>query len=200
MSASGGGDSVNNGSDGASGLAAVFMANRAGLGRFLRARGGGDDTEDLLQELWLKVSRATPGPIASPLSYIYRMANNLMLDRRRTTHRDMRRDLQWGDAVDLGEVSAAPSADRVIGARQRLEIADRALDALGERTATIFRRFRIDEIGQREIAAEQGISLSAVEKHLQRAYRAMVEAQRELDAEPPLPYRPDQQGVRSGTA
>ena len=35
----------------ATGLSAIFMANRAALLRFLRARGAGDDAEDLLQDM-----------------------------------------------------------------------------------------------------------------------------------------------------
>jgi RNA polymerase sigma-70 factor (ECF subfamily) len=53
------------------------------------------------------------------------------------------------------------------------------LRSLGERTDYIFRRHRVEGIPQRDIAAELGISLSAVEKHLQRAYRAVQAAYRE---------------------
>lgn len=179
------------------GLEAAFMQNRAPLLRFLRARGGGDDAEDLLQELWLKVIRPDSRPIASPTAYLYRMANNLMLDRRRSIERAMRRDREWAGSDDAVEpASAVPSAERIVAGHQQLGLADRALDALGERTATIFRRFRLDGVGQREIAAEQGISLSAVEKNLQRAYRAMIETQRALDAEPAAPQRPVIEGAR----
>jgi RNA polymerase sigma-70 factor (ECF subfamily) len=37
-------------------------------------------------------------------------------------------------------------------------------------------------MSQPEIAAELEISLSAVEKHLQKAYRALIEVRRRLDA------------------
>lgn len=159
------------------GLQAVFLANRAPLLRFLKARGAGDAAEDLLQDLFLKLQSAPPSaPVAEPLSYLYRAADNLMLDRRRSTIRRTAREEAWGEVADGAEpgVSDAPSADRVLVARDELVRVQRALDALGTRTATIFRRHRIDGIGQRDIAQEEGISLSAVEKHLQKAYRTLI--------------------------
>jgi RNA polymerase sigma-70 factor (ECF subfamily) len=159
------------------GLEAVFLNNRATLLRFLAARGAGDDAEDLLQELWMKASTAQTGPIANPLAYLYRMADNLMLDRRRETQRRMRRDDAWNEAASgaMPGVSEQPSAERVLLARERMRIVDQRLDALGERSASIFRSHRIDGVPQRDIAEQLGISLSAVEKHLQKAYRALVE-------------------------
>jgi RNA polymerase sigma-70 factor (ECF subfamily) len=69
-----------------SGLSAVLIANRAPLLRFLRARGAGDDAEDIMQELWLKVDRLeAEGPIADPRAYLFRMADNLMHDRVRAS-------------------------------------------------------------------------------------------------------------------
>jgi RNA polymerase sigma-70 factor (ECF subfamily) len=165
------------------GLEAVFMENRAALLRFLRARGAGEGAEDLLQDMWVKASAGASGPIADPLAYLYRAANNLMLDKRRAALRGQRRDREWHDigGGELG-VSEAPSGERVLIAREQLAAADAALKALGERTDFVFRRYRIEGATQQGIADELGISLSAVEKHLQKAYRALVDLRRRFDA------------------
>ncbi|WP_138921377.1 sigma factor-like helix-turn-helix DNA-binding protein, partial [Novosphingobium pentaromativorans] len=52
---------------------------------------------------------------------------------------------------------------------------------LPDRTAWIFRQYRIEGQSQRDIAHELGISLSAVEKHLQRAYKAVLSLRSRLD-------------------
>jgi RNA polymerase sigma factor (sigma-70 family) len=169
----------------AGGIEAVFLSNREALLRFLRARGAGTDAEDLLQELWLKVSAAPARPVAEPLGYLYRMANNLMLDQRRSEGRRKLREFEW-TARDTARPSGVPditSAERVLAARQQVKAFEDALAGLGERTETIFRRYRLDGVPQGEIAREYSISVSAVEKHLQRAYRALVQLRGQLDAE-----------------
>jgi RNA polymerase sigma factor (sigma-70 family) len=162
------------------GLEAVFLENRMTLLRFLRARGAGDAAEDCLQEMWIKASAGASGPIAEPLAYLYRAANNVMLDRRRAEMRATRRDTAWSEAADD---NAPPESEARLIARERLAAVEAALAELGARTNTIFRRYRLDGVSQRDIAAEFGISLSAVEKHLQKAYRALAELKERLDAE-----------------
>lgn len=179
------------------GLEAIFMTHRPMLLRFFAARGGGADIDDLLQELWLKVRSAQTGPIAEPASYLFRMADNLLLDRRRADLRRSRRDDQWtgitrGTVIDVADT---PSAERVMIARERLRLVDDAIDALGERTAGIFRSYRIEGAHQRDIAARIGISLSAVEKHLQKAYRPLAEVRGRLDADSDTPRRLDVEGT-----
>lgn len=71
----------------ATGLSAIFLNNRPALLRFLRARGAGDESEDLLQDMWMKLEEKNLGPVTDPLPYLYRMANNLMLDRYRSATR-----------------------------------------------------------------------------------------------------------------
>jgi RNA polymerase sigma factor (sigma-70 family) len=179
------------------GLEAVFMANRKALERFLRARcGDAGEAEDLVQDIWLKLSSA-PGPIAEPLAYLYRMADNLVLDRRRSAMRRERRDDSWSDLSGGGGggggegISDAPSAERALIAKERLVIVERALKALGERTVTIFRRYRIEGAPQRDIANDLGISLSAVEKHLQKAYQTVLHLRGNSDADFEYPERLD---------
>ncbi len=156
-------------------MQAVALVHRAALLRFIRARGGRDDAEDIFQDLWLKLKTTPPsGPVAEPLGYLYRAADNLMHDRRRATIRRERREAAWGDAETGLSPAAAPPVDRALAARQDLGEVAGLLAGLGERTDQIFRRFRLDGANQKVIAAEQGISLSAVEKHLQRAYRALM--------------------------
>ena len=171
---------MNSGSE--SGLQAVFVANRRKLLHFLMAHGAGDAAEDLLQELWIRVSTAANGPIAQPLPYLYRAANNLMLDRYRSTQQATMRDASWIAAQTAHpEISDAPTGERSLIAREELRLAEQALDALGTRAATAFRRHRLDGVPQKVIARELNVSLSTVEADLRKAYRAVIELRRMLD-------------------
>jgi RNA polymerase sigma factor (sigma-70 family) len=165
------------------GLEQVYLDNRQALLRFLRARGAGEAAEDLLQELWIKAAAGAVGPIRDPLPYLYRTANNLMLDRRRAEIRQARREGEYVGPADGAEpVSDIPHEERALIAREELRTAQEALNALGERTEAVFRRFRLEGATQKKIAEEEGISLSAVEKHLQKAYRALIQLRSRFDA------------------
>lgn len=169
----------------ADGLSALFMANRAALLRFLRARGAGDDAEDMIQDLWMKLAAKDIGPVADPLPYLYRMANNLMLDRYRSSIRRERREQDW--AGTAGGVMADPADDVPVDERmilaEQLEQARATLRALGPRVELVFRRFRVEGVGQKQIAQELGVSLTTVEKDLQKAYRAMIALRQKIDTE-----------------
>jgi len=167
----------------ADGLEAVFLANRDALLRFLQGHGAGEAAEDLLHELWLRVRDARTGPIAQPLSYLYRAANNLMLDRYRSERQSTARDRNWTEATG-GSVpgqSDEPRGERVLIARERLERVRTALAALGPRAEHIFRRHRLDEVPQRAIAAELGVSLSTVESDLRKATRVLIDLRETFD-------------------
>jgi RNA polymerase sigma-70 factor (ECF subfamily) len=164
------------------GLEAVFLANRAKLLGFLAARGAGDAAEDLLHELWLKVSSGPRGPIAAPLSYLFRAADTLMIDRYRSQRQADKRDRDWSEAssgTELG-VADSPSVERALIARDEARRVAETIDGLGSRAAAIFRRHRVDGIPQRQVAQEMGVSLSTVESDLRGAYRALAELKERL--------------------
>ena len=164
-------------------LGQAVLEHRDQLLRFLLARGAGDAAEDLLQELWVKVSASRPGPIASPRAYLFSAANRLIIDHYRATTQGARRERNWAEATGAAEPdrSEAPSADRVLLGQEYARLVQRTLDELGERPAAIFRRHRVDEVPQRKIAEEFGVSLSTVESDLRRAYRALVELKERMD-------------------
>ncbi|WP_454885325.1 RNA polymerase sigma factor [Sphingomonas oryzagri] len=169
-------------------LEQAFVGLRPTLERYLRARGAGDQAEDMAQELWLKIAALPDGiDVSDPASYLFRMAHNLMLDRRRAEVRRRVRERHYVELVDSAGVGVDPAAtpERAFAARRELQAVQAVLAGLGERTDFIFRRHRIDGIGQRQIATELGITLSAVEKHLQKAYKAIHAAQREGDEHGP---------------
>jgi RNA polymerase sigma-70 factor (ECF subfamily) len=166
-----------------SGLEEVFLANRERLLRFLRARGAGDSAEDLLQEIWLKIAGRATGPVSSPLSYLFRTADLLMIDRYRAAVQARRRDKAWSETHDgaVSGVSDAPSAERHIMAREHARLVSETLDELGPRVAAIFRAHRIDGIPQRRLAERFGVSLSTVESDLRKAYAALAELKERMD-------------------
>lgn len=158
------------------GLQAIFLANRTALLRFLAARGAGEQAEDLLQELWFKIVSVSTGPVATPLAYLYRAAENLMRDRHRATRQAVRRDQAWDDAHSptVAGTSDQPSSERVLIARQELGRIEQVLASLGERAREAFRLHRIEGIPQRDIAARFGVSLSTIESDLRKAYRLVL--------------------------
>lgn len=170
-------------SSSSAGLEAAFLANRDRLLRFLAARGAADAAEDLLQELWLKIAAGRTGPVASPLSYLFRAADTLMIDRYRSARQAERREQAWSEANE-GEgagVSDAPSVERHLIGRQHARLVAETLAGLGERPAAIFRRHRIDQVPQRQVAVEFGVSLSTVESDLRRAYAALAALKERID-------------------
>ena len=167
------------------GLEAIFFDHRDALLRFLRARGAGEQAEDLVQEVWVRASTQNSGPIANARSYLFRVAHNLMVDNHRSDAQRRLREHHWDDlnGPSLQDHSDEPSAERSMIARGMLERAAQVMDELGEPTTTIFRSFRIDGVGQKIIARDLAVSLATVEKHLQKAYRAMAALKREFDTE-----------------
>ena len=170
-----------------SGLGALFFEMRPALLRFLSSRGASlEEAEDALQDVHLKLLGEASGPIAQPRAYLYKMVNNHFLVHRRTIGRRSRREEDWIDAHGSGgEMDDQPSVETELVAKQQVEILQRVLDRMPDRTRMIFRRFRIEGEQQRAIAAELGISISAVEKHLARAYKDISAARLRLDEETP---------------
>lgn len=165
---------------GSSRLAGVLLANRARLRAYLMARGAGDIAEDILQEMWIKASSIDRDVEPSPLSYLFRMAERLLLDARRQGARRSVRDAGWAEVNDRDQ---QPSAEQALIARQQVGIASQRLRDLGPRVEHVFRRYRLEGVEQRVIAEELGVSLSTVEKDLRKAYVALLDIRSGLDAD-----------------
>ena len=165
------------------GLQAVFLANRQPLLRFLAARGAGDDAEDILQEVWLKIARRPAGPVGAPMPYLYRAANMVMIDRYRSARQSAAREQEWTEASSgpVPGMSDSPSVERVIAGQQFARKVEDALAEFPDRAVQIFRRSRIDGIAQRTIAEEFGVSISTVEGDLRSVYRVLAELRERLD-------------------
>ena len=169
-----------------SGLVCAFIESRPALLRYLTLRGATpEEAEDILQEVHLKLWAEKIGSVEQPRAYLYTMTNNHFLLHRRTASRRARREGDWvvAHGGEQPEVDERPSVEAGLIAREQLAILQRVLEALPERTRIIFRRFRVDGEPQREIAADLGISVSAIEKHLTRAYEAITATKLRLDGD-----------------
>lgn len=165
------------------GLAQLFEEHRQELLRFLTARcGDPGNAEDLLQELWIKAAGHSGGPVANGRAYLFRMANNLVLDGARGRRRAMARDRAWMEgggpaesALDDRPDPALP-ADEEIVKWQEARILERAIADLPPGAQRALRLYRIEEMSQAEVARVMGISRSGVEKHLALAMRQLRNA------------------------
>lgn len=169
------------------GLAQLLSDMRSELLRFMLVRGCDPaEAEDLWQDLFVKLSGVSTGPVGNPRAYLYQMANNLLHDHRRGRRRQQARDDNWARnqiGPDL-EKDSRPSPEESAIARDELERVNEAIARMPERTALILKMYRLDGQPQRAIAQSLNLSLSAVEKHLQRAYRELLLLRQELDDTP----------------
>lgn len=162
-------------------LVAAYLEQRQDLARFCRARLGGasDGVDDLLQDLYLKVS-ALPADTAvdNPRAFLFRLMSNLMLDRWRSKQRATARDSAWrqvnhqADAVE--DLDDAPSPEAAAASRQRLTRLVATLETLPPKTQTIFRLHKFDGVSYADIAVQLGVSRSSVEKHMMDALRVLA--------------------------
>lgn len=131
-------------------------------------RGETHEVEDRFHDTWIKLGRIKPnGPIRDPIPYIYKVADNVVLDARKMRQRREKRDEVYGEAKIEPQ---SECAQRDIEAYVELREVEQAIEDLSERTLFVFRRARIEGYTQKEIAEQLGISVSGVEKHLLKAY------------------------------
>ncbi|MDF2386658.1 RNA polymerase sigma factor [Nostoc ellipsosporum NOK] len=155
----------------ASGLTQLYQELRGELLRFLVARTGNPvEAEDLLQELWLRTREAPPGPIANGRAYLYRAAQNLVLDRIREARRREARDKDWSDSqaetIAGDRVDPQPRALDAMIAREDNAALHAAIERLPEGAGRAFRLHKLEGLPHAEVAARLGISRSGVEKHI----------------------------------
>jgi len=153
-------------------LIQVYLERRQDLLRFftLRLRSAAG-AEDLVQEIYLRLaSLEADTEVSNPVSYLYRLGSNLMLDRLRGERRSGAREQAWRElrqgGADGPDVDDAPDALAALDARQRLALIVQAVGELGPQTQRVFRLHKLEGLSHAETAKALGISRSAVEKHM----------------------------------
>lgn len=135
-----------------------------------RMIGANPGVDDIIQETCLRYigQQLRPGPeIENPRAFLYRIAGNLTRDRlrRKRTH-----DAVFSPVEDTDFVADPnPGPERILAARQRLAVLDRAIDELPARCREVFLLRRYGDMAPGEIAERLGISRNMVEKHLRAA-------------------------------
>jgi RNA polymerase sigma factor (sigma-70 family) len=171
-------------STGETGLTQLLGEMRSDLLRFmLRRQCDPAEVEDLFQDLYVKLTSIRTGPVSNPRAYLYQMANNLLHDHRRGRRRQQERDDHWTRnriGPDL-EKEAGPSPEDSAIVRDELKRVNAVIALMPDRTAQILKMYRIEGVSQKAIANRLDLSLSAVEKHLQRAYQKLLFLREELD-------------------
>jgi RNA polymerase sigma-70 factor (ECF subfamily) len=166
-------------SDRPSVLKSAYLEKRADLVRFFGVRlRSTDAAEDLVQDIFVKISALPESQIENPVAYLYRLGWNMMLDKMRHQRRMKARDVDWSDTQHTlaanDAVTDAPSADDVLDGRQRLQRIVDALKDLPPQTQRVFRMHKFEGLSHGEVAAALGISRSTVEKHVSAALRHLL--------------------------
>jgi RNA polymerase sigma-70 factor (ECF subfamily) len=169
--------------DSSQGLEALYRIHRAALLRTLVARtGDAGEAEDILQEMWIRLRHASTFPIANGRAYLFRMAQNLLLDRLREKQRRMRRERIWLDnlAGDAGggseRADGGPNAEEMMLDREEAARLASALATLPDGARRAFELHKIEGLSHAEVAMRLGISRSGVEKHMAVAMKYLRRA------------------------
>ncbi|MCJ2182553.1 sigma-70 family RNA polymerase sigma factor [Novosphingobium sp. 1949] len=136
------------------------------LAFFARRIGDRAEAEDLTQEVFERLWRSDV-EVERPEAYVFQIATNLLSDRqRRLRVRDRHR--QYVEAEERRDIEFLDPYT-VVSDRQRVERLVQCLEALPDRTRTIFILFKFEQLSQDTIAERYGISKSAVKKQIARA-------------------------------
>lgn len=156
-----------------SSLIDVFHECRSELFAFMAARLRCPfAAQDLVQDLFLKLfAHERSDEVANARVYVFRMAANLVIDQQRRNAR-LRGVLAKAETY-LNAEDDRSSPERQAMAHEELSDLVAAVGRLPPTTRRIFKRNRFEGRSQREIAAELGISQTAVEKHIRKALAAL---------------------------
>ena len=157
----------------------LHRAYRAPLVRFFSRRVRDSSvSEDLAQQVFERLlKRGNLGSIGNMGAYVFQAARSVIASHARGRGRDPDAGSEQFDENLHGDVDFSP--EHVLLKREKLARALDALDSLPERTREIFVLRRIEGEKYRDIAERFGISVSAVEKHMERAIARLLETMEE---------------------
>ncbi|MBX3301088.1 MAG: sigma-70 family RNA polymerase sigma factor [Nitrospira sp.] len=131
----------------------------------LRSR---DQAQDVAQETFLRVlTQDSSVPIEQPRAFLYKTAFNLTIDQFR------RQQCRAEEPLDADVVQSAlivpAEQEKVLAFKEQVRLLYEALMELPPRCRHVFLLHKFKERSHAEIAAQLGISISMVEKHILKA-------------------------------
>lgn len=144
------------------------------LRKLLRRRGRmAADSDDLIQEAFLRLEVYCRNHVVrQPEAFLVRTVINLSADERRSAYA---RRVVAGRMDSLQLIDPRPLPDEVLAAQQRLQRMRRGLGMLSPRVRQVFVMNRLEGCSYSRIAAQLGISESAVEKYIAKASQFLWE-------------------------
>jgi RNA polymerase sigma-70 factor (ECF subfamily) len=155
-------------------LLETYLEKRTALVRFFTARlRSAGAAEDLVQELYLKLAALDPAEeIDNPSAFLYRAAQNLMLDRQRQDRRTNLRDGAWAEVQEFR--TGEPAPDDALAARRKLARLAAIVEDMPAKMGQAFRLHKLDGLSHAETAHQMKVSVSAVEKHISAALKLLL--------------------------
>lgn len=158
------------------------------------------DVHDLRQEVYARIyESALKGLPESPRAFLLGTAHHLVTDRIRRSRVVSIEAV--GDPDSLHVLVDECTPERWMGGRQLLSRLVHAFDQLPDRCREVLWLRRVQELSQREVAVQLGISEKTVEKHMAKGVRLLAEHYHGSAALPPKatararrPLRDEQQG------
>lgn len=150
----------------------LFKKHARDIIQSLRRRGLPEETAaDLTQDTFLRVLISPPAESKTtynPAAYLFRIARNLGTDHQRREGLLRRADLTPEDFSAIADPS--PSPEKQVYDRQKLMLAQQALQELPARTRKAFEMHRMDEMTIAAIAAELNLSVGRTWTLIRDAY------------------------------
>ncbi len=128
------------------------------------------EVDDLVQEVFVRLAaRKDLDQIKQPDGYIFQIAMNLLRDRAR---KDASHCVDAHDTYDDSTHSHVDlSPERVLLGKEAVGAFVEAIKNLPERTRAVFLLRRYEGLRYGDIARRLGLSVSSVEKHMQKAVK-----------------------------
>lgn len=151
-----------------SAVSAAFVEHESFLKRFLaRFLSRPQDIEDVVQDTYLKARCAEESQvISSPKAFLFRIARNEALKELRKKSRRITDYIDDLDSVEM--MNSEASAEEEVIAKQRLGTFCQSVLEMTPRCRRVFLMCKVYGLSYKEIAAQLGISVSGVEKHVAR--------------------------------
>lgn len=144
---------------------------RRQLARHGRTR---EEADDLIQEAYVRVFEyCEQGQAREPEKVLIRTVINLSINETRDRNRHTAAEERL---MPIGLLDTAPDPQDVLNAEEQLRHVIRTLSTLDKRTGEAFMLNRMDGLSYKQVAAQMGISVSAVEKRIAWAMAVLLDA------------------------